>query len=170
MIIKEITGDLLQEFEKGNVDIIVHGCNCFHIMGAGIAGQIRWKYPIAYEMDKRTPCGDMDKLGYRSVARIGDRNSNKYIINAYTQFEPGAKFEYKAFIEVLKHLNESFKGTNYVFGFPEIGCGIGGAKWGYVKTLFNKYAPDLKIMIVHYDHGEKTVGIKATNIKTRTKR
>ena len=33
-------GDLLDLFYHKKIDILVHGCNCFNTMGAGIAKQI----------------------------------------------------------------------------------------------------------------------------------
>lgn len=161
MIIKEIDGNILEEFEKEHVDIIIQGCNCFHIMGAGLAGQLAWRYPLVYEKDKETPCGDMSKLGTYSTVKI---NPHQFIINAYTQFKPGANFEYLALIEILQTLNSTFAGTGYIFGFPEIGCGIGGGDWEYVKTIINEHTPDLKILVVHYDNGVKTVGTTKENI------
>ena len=168
MIIKEITGNLLEEFEKGTIDIMVHGCNCFHIMGAGIAGQIRWAYPEAYEADLETPCGYINKLGKRSVTKI-KRTTSQFIINAYTQFKPGANFEYLALIKFLETLNEDFDGASYIFGFPQIGSGIGGGDWSYIKDIINTYTPNLKIVIVYYDNGEKTVGTPKANIEPKAK-
>jgi O-acetyl-ADP-ribose deacetylase (regulator of RNase III) len=164
MIVKEINGDLLEKFENELVDVIVHGCNCFHIMGAGIARQIRNKYPEAFEADKRTPCGDITKLGtFSSVVlsrpnKENDSNPFEYkvIINLYTQFEPGANFEYLALLKGLKVLEKEFKGSNLLFGFPQIGCGIGGGQWEYVKTILNK--SKLKIVIINYDKYSQTVG------------
>jgi O-acetyl-ADP-ribose deacetylase (regulator of RNase III) len=163
MIVKEIGGDLLNEFDKGRVQIMVHGCNCFHLMGAGIAGQIRYRYPKAYEADKTTPCGDINKLGDYSFQEVkrADKVSRGIIINMYTQFEPGARFEYKAFKDALRRLARDFKGSKAIFGFPQIGCGIGGGSWPYVKDILHK--SKLKIVVVHYDNGIKTVGEAKAN-------
>ena len=85
---KEVAGDLIKNFEKDEYDAIVHGCNCFHIMGAGIANQISLKYPQAFAADKQSDCGSMFKLGTLTIADT----SNGKIVNAYTQFLPGANF------------------------------------------------------------------------------
>jgi O-acetyl-ADP-ribose deacetylase (regulator of RNase III) len=161
MIIKEIGGDLLNEFDKGRVDVMVHGCNCFHLMGAGIAGQIRYRYPEAYEADKTTPCGDINKLGKYTSAFVKIAKGQGQIINMYTQFEPGARFEYKAFADAMKKLSREYSKLNLVFGFPQIGCGIGGGSWPYVKDILHK--SKLKIVVVHYDNGIKTVGQAKAN-------
>ena len=167
MIIKEINGNLLEEFEKGTIDVLVHGCNCFNVMGAGIAAQIRWKYPSAFIVDGELNVGDYKKLGDYSMAILPLKGKRtKVILNLYTQYEPGANFEYKAFIDSLKRLNKDFKNANFIFGFPEIGCGIGGAKWPYVKELIEKYTKNLKVIIVHYDHGVKNVGTTRARLES----
>lgn len=169
MIIKEISGDLLDEFKKGNVDVLVHGANCFHIMGAGIAGQLAWTYPKVVKADKKTACGDISKLGTLSKTRIHlKKNVPQFVVNMYTQYQPGANFEYLALIEGLKALNKAFGDVGYIIGFPQIGCGIGGGHWEYVKNIINEYTPDLKILIVYYDNGEKTVGQTKIDFKTAT--
>jgi O-acetyl-ADP-ribose deacetylase (regulator of RNase III) len=39
-MIKYVDGDLIKLALKGEFDVIVHGCNCFCQMGAGIAPQM----------------------------------------------------------------------------------------------------------------------------------
>lgn len=155
MIIKEIKGDIIEEFKNGTIDIIVHGCNCFHIMGAGLAGQIASKIPLAFEADKVTPCGDIHKLGSFSIAHISKK---QLVINAYTQFHIGKNFEYAAFVQFLRKFKAKYNDSGLIVGFPKIGCGIGGGDWGYVKTLIEKHLPNMKIIIVEYDSGTKTMG------------
>jgi len=36
-----IKGNLITLAKKGEFDVIVHGCNCLNVMGAGIAKQIK---------------------------------------------------------------------------------------------------------------------------------
>lgn len=62
MIVKYIKGDIVALFLQGN--IIAHGCNCFHTMGSGVAGQLARAYPKILEIDKTTTeYGSRDKLG-----------------------------------------------------------------------------------------------------------
>ena len=70
-------GDLVKDAH--NYDVIVHGCNCFNTMGAGIALAVKRKYPEAYEVDKRTKYGDINKLGTISVAYCDD----VIVVNGY---------------------------------------------------------------------------------------
>ena len=48
MIIGTVKGDLISIFKSG-AGHLIHGCNCFHTMGAGIARQIVREFPQALE-------------------------------------------------------------------------------------------------------------------------
>ena len=51
---KTVKGDLLAMGKDGTFDIILHGCNCFNVMGAGIAAQIAAQFPDAKLADDET--------------------------------------------------------------------------------------------------------------------
>ena len=85
--IKIIDGNLL-DFPN-DINAIAHSCNTRNIMSAGIAKQIKDRYPEAYEADTKAYDTEYDKdgqyvhwLGKFSKAEINDR---KYIYNMYTQ-------------------------------------------------------------------------------------
>ena len=160
-----LVGDLLEHFRNKEFDAIVHGCNCFHTMGAGIAKQISLEFPQAYEVDQKTPCGDYAKLGSISIGKTdcGD------VINVYTQFYPGTNFEYHAFISCLNVINIQYSGK--CVAFPQIGCGIGGADWLYVLNIIEDHLPDVELTIIyyykHYDKRKNTLGETKTNGKSK---
>lgn len=139
MPLNHSSGDLLAQAEKGKYHVIVHGCNCFCTMGAGIAKQIREKYPRAYHADKATKAGDKSKLGTYSVS-----NGKTFdIINAYTQynFSGGYNkdlFEYDAFQKVLDKLLEDYPGKR--FGFPYIGMGLAGGDKERIIGMLEDFA------------------------------
>ena len=58
---KLIKGDLIQLAKNGEFDVIIHGCNCFCTMGAGIAKTIKDIFPEAYKADLNTKKGDRSK-------------------------------------------------------------------------------------------------------------
>ena len=87
---KTVKGDLIKlSGDNENVfNIIVHGCNCFNVMGAGIAPQIAKAYPEAWEADQLTVWGDTKKLGNVTVGY----HPRSYwgtltVINGYTQHD-----------------------------------------------------------------------------------
>ena len=59
--------------------LVLHGANCFHTMGSGIAKYLREKYPQIYTTDVMTTVkGDKKKLGTFSKTIISD---NFHILN-----------------------------------------------------------------------------------------
>lgn len=167
-IIEEKNDNIIKMVLKGEVKMMIHGCNCFGIMGAGLARQVAQVFPEAYIIDRgindkgemEEPLGDYNRLGTYTKAEVGEVT----IINAYTQFEPGARFEYTALIDVLACLNNDFEGKT--IAFPEIGCGIGGGTWDVVKKIIEEHTPDLDVIIVHY--GDKTEGVGQTKLDLKT--
>lgn len=133
MPLNNLRGDLLDLADKGFFHVIVHGCNCFHAMGSGIAKQIADRYPSAKAADDKTTYGDPSKLGCYSQAEITSYLGHKFtILNAYTQFRWSGKedvFEYSKFDDFLLRLRRLLEdrfldtGVRTVVGFPKIGCG-----------------------------------------------
>ena len=78
------SGDLIALALAGEFDVIIHGCNCQHTMGAGIAKQIKAHFPAAYAADCATPKG-ASKLGQTSSAQADGNGHPLVIVNAYTQ-------------------------------------------------------------------------------------
>ena len=142
---KTVKGNLLDLADAGEFDIIVHGCNCFNTMGAGIAREIKARYPIAFSSDYGTTPGDINKLGtYTSAESFPNALPDKHvfrIINAYTQFRTASQdnpdaFEYASFDVILRKLAYTYPIKR--FGFPMIGMGLaGGNKDRIMKSLEN---------------------------------
>ncbi len=136
-------GDLLDLAEAGEFDIIVHGCNCFNVMGGGIARQIKYRYPCAFAADAQVENG-IDKLGTYSLAPNDTGNIKFVIVNAYTQYMYGRTaatpdlFEYASFDIILKKLAHKF--GKYQFGFPEIGMGLAGGDPKRIIPMLEQFA------------------------------
>jgi O-acetyl-ADP-ribose deacetylase (regulator of RNase III) len=145
---KFMKGNLLELAEKGEFDVITHGCNCLCVMGAGIALAIANRYPIVYEADMKTKRGDYNKLGnftYAPVTTKTDPISVFNVVNAYTQYtcsdeDPNKDmFEYEAFILILKKLHKQF-GPNIRYGFPLIGCGLARGNKEIILKILEKFS------------------------------
>lgn len=120
---KKITGDLLALAKNNDFDIILHGCNCFNIMGAGIAKQIAEQFPDARLADVETVAGDPGKLGTYTIGMHG----RLVILNCYTQYETSRTndvFDYHAFERVLSKIARRF--GKWRIGVPMIGMGLAG--------------------------------------------
>ena len=83
---KNVRGDLIKLALDGHFDVIVHGCNCQCVMGAGIALSIRNTFPEAFAADLATSKGDRAKLGTISVAAVERGGHSIAVVNGYTQF------------------------------------------------------------------------------------
>lgn len=145
MSYREIKGNLLDLFDKGDFEIIGHGANCQGIMEAGIALQIKERYPDAYYADRYSLLSPSEKLGNYSC------NQDENIFNFYTQFHPGKCAEYLWLKSSLKKYALDYQGTNFSIGLPQIGCGIGGLKWELVKTIIQKELKQFDVTVVIYD-------------------
>lgn len=154
-----IKGDLLKLADKGMFDVIVHGCNCFHTMGASIAYQIAKKYPHIYEIDKQTNFGSKGKLGTYTFGTCIAKKSNppKFftIINAYTQYSYSTQkpqFEYKAFEKILGDIGEDFNYVNSI-GFPLIGCRLAGGDKNTVLSMIEEFSKHFngEVTVVEYN-------------------
>lgn len=131
-----IQGDLIQMAKEGNFDVIMHGCNCFHMMGAGIAKLIRGNFPEAWKADLNTTKGDKIKLGSYSLANHYLPDGKSFVIvNLYTQYEPGPNFDILAFHDAMIKVYSSMSHHSLRFGIPKIGSGIGGGNWEQIGTM-----------------------------------
>lgn len=154
MIIDIIDGDLLELFEQKKFDGIAHGCNCFHAMASGIAGQIAERFPTAVLADNRTPYGDITKLGTFS----GTTTEFGTIINMYTQYRPGREQPDQLYRNILQAFFglSRFTQENYpakprmTLGIPQIGCGIAGGNLKEVQEIINQNSPAFDIVMVNY--------------------
>ena len=131
-------GDLIELALAGEFDVIVHGCNCFHTMGAGIARVIRDRFPEAYEADKTTAHGTRDKLGTISTALIARTDARFHIVNAYTQHHwkgTGVKAEYPAIRSCFEVIARDFDGAR--IGYPLIGAGLARGDWSVIEPIID---------------------------------
>jgi len=151
-MINTIEGNVLA-VPKG---IIVHGCNCQGVMGAGVALQIKNIYPAAYKVYR-------DKYESRSNPKPGDGlqmglqlgeitfaevEPFKIIVNANTQYSCGGDKRYVDYeavaqcFEKVERLARMIENTNSgkkldIF-FPMIGAGLAGGNWNIISTIIDE--------------------------------
>ena len=125
---KTVTGDLITLALEGEFDVIIHGCNCYNTMGAGIARAVRDRLPEAFAADRATIKGDFEKLGTYTSAEIVRDDVRFTVINAYTQGNyrgSGALVDYDAIRSNFRAVAKNF--PNARIGYPKIGAGLAGA-------------------------------------------
>ncbi|MFW5886416.1 MAG: phosphatase [Bacteroidota bacterium] len=127
--------DLINLAENGYFDVIIHGCNCFHTMGAGIALALSKKYPEIRTADKTTTYGDKSKLG-----NFTSYDNGKFIIiNGYTQYgfgENKSQVNYDAIKKLFQKIKLIFHGKK--IGYPKIGAGLAGGDWNIISSIIDK--------------------------------
>ena len=137
----KVKGDLIQLAKDGEFDIIIHGCNCFCQMGAGIAVAIKQNFPAAFKADKATVFGDKKKLGtYSSVMIQNDHGEPLLVVNAYTQYKygKGKNLNENALRKCFRKLKEEYGNKCLTFAYPMIGCGLAGGNWEVVSKIIEE--------------------------------
>lgn len=148
-----IQGDLIKLAQAGSFDVIVHGCNCFHTMGAGIAGQLAKACPDVLDVDRRQSIfGDNEKLGGFTSVRVPRENgTDLVIVNAYTQFRPGPFVDYQAVRGAFHNIAHTFPDAH--IAYPKIGAGIGGGDWDIIKHAIDWHLRAHEHTFVEYRGG-----------------
>jgi O-acetyl-ADP-ribose deacetylase (regulator of RNase III) len=136
---KTVKGNLISLALDGEFDVIVHGCNCQCVMGAGIAKVVRAAFPEAWKADQETVKGDKGKLGGFTAAGCPTPHGTVVVVNAYTQYDrrgPMPRTDYGALQRCFRKVKAAFSGKR--IGYPKIGAGIGGGDWGVISTIIDK--------------------------------
>lgn len=153
-----IEGDLL-DFPN-SIQVIAHSANCLNVMGAGIAKQIKDRYPEAWKADCKAANEKRNTLGNYSKAEFLSNKKSVSIYNLYTQQDIGRRYrqvDYEAFYTScfrlrleLQQLQEANL-VNIRLGFPyKISCNNAGGSWNVIETMLNDIydRSDLEVFIV----------------------
>lgn len=139
MALYHLKGDVLES----DAEIIIHQANCQGTFGAGIAKQIKSKYPGAYVADLNYPVavGSRERLGNFSYYWTHD---GKLIVNLYAQYGYGrgsVQTDYDAFHSGIDKLFGfvAQHQSNLKIAVPNgIGCGLAGGRWTIVSKILTE--------------------------------
>jgi O-acetyl-ADP-ribose deacetylase (regulator of RNase III) len=164
---RELHGDLIELAKKGKFDVVVHGCNCFNKMGAGIAVKFAEVFGAdRFELEHPKYRGDKNKLGmidceelhlsswdekyHRELDENEKALNSVYVVNAYTQYHygKGLQLDYEALRLCLRKINDKFKSSK--IGLPQIGCGLAGGNWNVVKSIIKDELRDMDVEVIIY--------------------
>ena len=127
-------GDILNAPEP----YICHQVNCMGVMGAGLAKQIRERWPAVYDVYKLRANSDM--LGKITLVNIQNGDHITSVVNMFAQNDYGRDrryTSYDAFWCCLGEIREKIpKGSSIAFP-NKIGCGLGGGDWTVIETMIN---------------------------------
>jgi O-acetyl-ADP-ribose deacetylase (regulator of RNase III) len=152
-MIKHVVGDLVRDAEQ--YEVIMHGCNCFCVMGSGIAPQIKAKFPEAYAADCATTAGDVNKMGTITHTTSG----KPIVVNMYTQYDTKGRrsgqmdFDYDAFRKALKEVKTKFSGK--MMAMPKIGAGLAGGDWEIIERILDDEMRGEYVTVVTWENDVK---------------
>jgi O-acetyl-ADP-ribose deacetylase (regulator of RNase III) len=154
MSLKAINQNIL-DVENG---ILFHQVNCQGVMGGGLAGQMREKWPHVFTeykdfvrimkkfyMDLYGCYDSSFLLGKFSMSVI--KEQQLYIVNVFGQDFFGTQTRqtrYDAVIKALGNFPKAFcgKGDEKMFFPYGMGCGLGGGDWEIVSKIIEYHYPD----------------------------
>lgn len=146
-MIKYVKGNLLS-VSKG---VIVHGCNSFGAMGAGVALAIKNMHPFAFESYAEF-CANRgyvaaDLLGRLNGVAVSD---DLWVINAITQAHTGNDgsryVSYDAVDDVMRSIANSLP-LDTSINMPKIGAGLGGGDWNVIEAIINHRLKDHDVTV-----------------------
>jgi O-acetyl-ADP-ribose deacetylase (regulator of RNase III) len=145
--INYIRGDILET----DSDVIAHGVNCKGVFGAGLAKEIRDKWPEVYNnyMDKFL------RLGWRLGEIQINYPENKIVVNMATQENYGRDpkkvyVDYSAVAVCLDKLFKYCKEHSLSCAIPKIGCGLANGDWKTVGHIIAKTHKENRISLNIY--------------------
>lgn len=125
-------------------DIICHQVNELSVMGAGLALQIKNKYPRVFEAYIKH-CNEQC-LGKIQLVGI---NPEQAICNMFSQrgiSRSCRTTDYDLFEQCISKLAKYAKENNKTVAIPYgIGCGLAGGDWKVVSKLIEKHLPNATI-------------------------
>jgi O-acetyl-ADP-ribose deacetylase (regulator of RNase III) len=157
---KTVKGDIVALAKAGEFDVVVHGCNCFHTMGAGVALQLATEFagrtgPLETDI-RQTAFGDRDKLGTYTIANgFRDDGTPFAIVNAYTQYgtanaDNTSPVDYDAIRDVFRKLSTVVLRNSIRIGYPAIGAGLAGGDWDRIAAIIDEELVGLDHTFVEY--------------------
>lgn len=157
MTIEVVKGDLLDAFDRGDVNVIGHCCNAQGKMNSGIAKSIRERYEIAYNRYKSFYDTYGSKiLGHSIGVGIGLESDNKVICNLVAQefygYDGKRYLNYGALASSLTGMKLDRKTTD-VIGFPYLmGWDRAGEDFSIVYEMVEFYFKDRNVKFYRLDN------------------
>lgn len=150
-MIQTSDGDIL----SNAYGIICHQVNCRGVMGAGLAKQVKEKYPKVFNWYKYycESISPIHLLGYTQFVTVDeDKASNPTLVvaNLFAQDNYGRGklyTDYKALEKCLKSVYNIANAHNLPVYIPYgIGCGLAGGDWSKVENLIKEIFNDCKVL------------------------
>lgn len=149
-MIEHIKGDVL----TSKADVVLHQVNCKGVMGAGLALQIKKKYPHVFSeyfhLCSHTPTDSTSLLGKVLFVPISSSQSIANLFAQDTFASYGVSIccltQYEKLRECLREVNNVYKGKTVALPY-KLGCGLAGGDWNKVKKIIEEELTDCKVEI-----------------------
>lgn len=148
-----VHGDILSRNTDETKSIVVcHQVNCMGVMGAGLAKQVRNKFPEAYAAYLIT-CSQIKRgmiSGLGKVQFYDALSDAGYILaNIFGQYGYGRNKRYTDYDAVRKALQTIARAyQDATIRIPyKMGCGLGGGDWGMVLPIIQEELVDNRITV-----------------------
>ena len=133
-------------------DVIAHQVNCQGVMGAGIALQIKNKWPIVFK-EYRKVIENIRSFFPLGSCQLVEIENNKYVANLFGQNTYGKNnsryTSYDAIYEALSELHAKMITNNLTsVAFPHgMSSGLGGADWDIILVMIQSVFKNSNITI-----------------------
>ncbi len=166
-MIEFVEGDILDT----DCTILGHQVNCKGLMGAGLALQIRNKYPHVYTSYKSNVGSAPYAPDLLGTTQYVDSKDGKLIANMFSQYDirhyhaddRNVYTNYKSFEKCCRNIRDLIlSGETYDYNvdqlsvaFPYgIGCGLANGDWDTIYSIIENYFSDENITCKIYKKGE----------------
>lgn len=146
-MIQIVEGDIL----SSNEHIVAQQVNCRGVMGAGLAKQIRNKYPIVYDEYNNLCNRFSNKNNLLGQVQFIKVDRNQIVANIFGQLDFGrgkVYTDYDALRKGLLEIKEQASVLDYSVAIPYgIGCGLAGGNWEFVYKMIDEVFADYEVTI-----------------------
>lgn len=154
----EKSGDILSPNKASYNVIVCHQVNCLGVMGAGLAKQMREKFPMMYLAYKRLCNSTPDKKSLLGNVLTVSEVYNGYeytIANIFGQEQIGTRKRYTDYDALRKALQTVRCITSPQPTRPKwhvripykMGCGLAGGDWNIVRRIIQEELVDYGIVV-----------------------
>lgn len=151
-------GDILSPNKTGHDVIVCHQVNCWGVMGAGLAKQMREKFPLMYLEYKRLCYSTANKktlLGEVLTHSVVYNGYEYTIANLFGQEQIGTQRCYTDYdalrkaLQTVRCIASPLPGrASWRVRIPyKMGCGLAGGDWNIVRAIIQEELVDHGIIV-----------------------
>lgn len=128
--------------------LICHQVNCQGVMGAGLARQVRAKYPEVYSQYTKY-CYGKYRPGLLGTVQAVKVSPDQYVCNLFGQCNYGTDKRYTDYDAVRKALRTiAHYFPNRTVAIPyKMGCNLGGGDWPTVLSIIEDELKNCRVYI-----------------------